>query len=181
MNYFERILKKTGWISILESVIFALLGIIIIWRKEEIVKLISCVLGIIFIITGVFKIINYFSNKGKNDIYNFNLIYGLMAIVLGIVTMIYSNTIGTIFRIVIGIWIIYSSLIRVNFAIKLKALNVKFWIHSLVLALIMFGCGLYVVMNSGTIIVTIGIMMIVYSIIDIIENVIFMRNVKDII
>ena len=33
--------------------------------------------------------------------------------------------------------------------------------------------------NSGAIIVTIGIMLIVYSVIDIIEDIIFLRNVKE--
>ena len=54
------------------------------------------------------------------------------------------------------------------------------WIYSLILAIVMLICGLFVIMNSGTIITTIGIMMVVYAVIDIVENVIFMRNVKDI-
>ena len=53
------------------------------------------------------------------------------------------------------------------------------WIYSLVLAIIMFIVGLYVVLSSGAIIVTtIGALMIVYAILDIIENVIFINNVK---
>lgn len=180
MEYIKKIFKKTGWISILESIIFIILGAIIVWKPEETVKLISCILGIIFIASGIYKIINYISAKGKYDFYNYDLIYGLMACILGIVTIAYSNAIGSIFRIIIGIWIIYSSFIRMNLSIKLKALNLNIWIYSLILAIIMFICGLYITMNSGAIIVTIGIMMIVYSIIDIIEEIIFMKNVKEI-
>ena len=50
MEYIEKIFKKTGWISILESVIFAILGAIVIWKPEGTVKAISFILGIIFII-----------------------------------------------------------------------------------------------------------------------------------
>lgn len=103
-----------------------------------------------------------------------------MAVVIGIITIAYSETIGTIFRVIIGIWIIYSSLIRINLAMKLKAMDVNAWSYSLLLAVIMFICGLFIAMNSGSVIVTIGIMMIVYSVIDIIEDVIFMKNVKEI-
>lgn len=103
-----------------------------------------------------------------------------MAVVIGIITIAYSETIGTIFRVIIGIWIIYSSLIRINLAMKLKAMDVNAWSYSLLLAVIMFVCGLFIAMNSGSVIVTIGIMMIVYSVIDIIEDVIFMKNVKEI-
>lgn len=103
-----------------------------------------------------------------------------MAAVIGIITIAYSETIGTIFRVIIGIWIIYSSLIRINLAMKLKAMDVKAWSYSLLLAVIMFVCGLFIAMNSGSVIVTIGIIIIVYSVIDIIEDIIFMKNVKEI-
>ncbi len=180
MEYIEKIFKKTGWISILESIIFAILGIIVIWKPEGTVKAISYILGVIFVVVGIGKIINYFSSKGKYDFYNYNLIYGLMACILGIVTIVYSNTIGSIFRIIVGVWIIYSSFMRMSLSVKLKTLKLNIWVHSLILSIIMFICGLYITMNSGAVIVTIGIMMIVYSIIDIIEDVIFMKNVKEV-
>lgn len=44
----------------------------------------------------------------------------------------------------------------------------------------MFICGLYVTINSGAILVTVGTIMVVYSIIDIIEAIIFMKNTKEI-
>lgn len=180
MEGIKQLLKKTGWVSILESLVFGILGAIVIWKPEETIKVISYVLGIIFITIGILKIINYFLTKEKYDFYNYDLIYGLMTCVLGIVTMVYSSTISSILRIIIGIWIVYSSFIRMNLSLELRSIKVKIWIYSLILAIVMLICGLFVIMNSGTIITTIGIMMVVYSIIDIVENVIFMRNVKDI-
>ncbi len=138
MESVKKFFTKTGWISILESVIFAILGAIIIWKREETIKTISYVLGTIFIVVGIFKLINYFSTKGKYDLYNYDLVYGLLACILGVVTIIYSSTIGTIFRIMIGIWIIYSSFIRISLSVKLKALELNIWIYSLILAFIMF-------------------------------------------
>lgn len=179
MEFIKRILKKNGAISILESIIFAIFGLILIWKPVGTVKVISYILGIILIVMGIAKIFSYFSEKGKYDFYNNDLIYGLMACVLGIVIIVCSNTIGSIFRIAIGIWIIYSSFTRMNLAIKLKTVNSKIWIYSLILAIVMFICGLYVTLNSGAVIVTIGVMMVVYSVIDIVENVIFMKNIKE--
>ena len=43
----------------------------------------------------------------------------------------------------------------------------------------MFACGLYVVLNEGTVIVTIGILMIIYALMDIIENMIFIKHIND--
>lgn len=180
MEYLEKIFKKTGWISILESVIFGILGAILVWKPVETVRLVSYILGAIFIIIGISKTVNYFLSKGKYDFYNYDLIFGLMAIVIGIVTIVCSDTIGSIFRIIIGIWIIYSSLIRLSLAMKLRTQNISAWIYSLILAIAIFICGLYIALNSGSVVMTIGITMIVYAVIDIVEDIIFMKNVKDI-
>lgn len=180
MEFIEKIFKKTGWISIFESIIFAILGAIMIWKPEGTVKVISYILGAIFMIVGIFKIINYFSAKGKYNFYNYNLVYGLIACILGIVTIAFSNTIGSIFRVIIGMWIIYSSFLRMGLSVNLKSLKIDIWIYSLILAIMMFICGLYITMNSGAVIITIGIMMIITSVIDIIEDIIFMKNIKEI-
>lgn len=180
MDYIKKIFEKSGWISILESIIFAILGMILIANPEGTVKFISYVLGIIFIAVGIYKTCNYLASKGQYDFYNYDLIYGIIAIIIGIVTIIYSSAIGSIFRVIIGIWIIYSSLIRIGLSMKLKTQEFKIWGYSLVLALIMLACGLYITLQPGAVVVTIGVMMIISSIIDIIEDVIFMKNVKEI-
>lgn len=180
MSYLEKLFKKTGYMSIIESIIFALLGAILICKPEGTVKAITCIVSIIFICIGIYKIISFFMAKGKYDFYNYNLLYGLMACIIGVVAIVYSTTISTIFRIMIGIWIIYSSFMRMNFTIKLKALNSNVWIYSLILAIIIFICGLYILINSGAVVVTVGIIMLIYSIIDIIEDVIFIKNIKEI-
>lgn len=182
MDYLQKIIKKSGWMSILVSTIFAILGIVLIWKPEETIKVISYILGAIFIIIGIARMYTYFTTRGKNDLYNYDIIFGVLAIILGIVTMIYSNTIGTLLNLIIGIWIIYSSLVRFNIAIKLRKQNEqnRAWIYTLALAIIMFICGLFVILNSKAIFSAIGIAMLVYAIIDIIEQFIFMREVKDI-
>ena len=44
----------------------------------------------------------------------------------------------------------------------------------------MFICGLYVALSEGSIVIAIGIVIVIYAVIDIAESIIFMRNVKDI-
>ena len=180
MEYLKEVLKKTGFASIVESIIFAILGIVLVCKPEGSVKAIATVLGATFIIIGFYKIIDYFVRKDNTDFYNFELIHGLTAIVIGIVAMAYMNLIGSIFRTIIGVWIIYASFVSINTSIQIKKIGGTTWIWSLILALTMFACGLYTVVNPGTIVVTIGTIMIIYSILDIIESIIFMRNVNKI-
>lgn len=180
MEYLKEVLKKTGFASIVESIIFAILGIVLVYKPEGSVKAIATVLGATFIIIGFYKIIDYFVRKDNTDFYNFELIHGLTAIVIGIVAMAYMNLIGSVFRIIIGVWIIYASFVSINTSLQIKKIGGTTWIWSLILALTMFACGLYTVVNPGTIVVTIGTIMIIYSILDIIESIIFMKNVNKI-
>ena len=179
MEYLKKVLNKSGWISIFESIIFALVGVILIAHPDGMLKAISLILGVIFISFGIFKIFNYISQKDNSNYYNYDIIYGVIAIIIGIITIAFSTTIGSLLRIIIGIWIIYSACIRMVLSMKLKAQGLNIWVYTLVISLIMFACGLYVTFNAGAIITTIGILMITSSVLDIIEDLIFMRNVKE--
>lgn len=178
MEYIQKILKKTGYVSMLESILFAILGVVLIAKPEETVKVISYILGACFILVGIYKIASYMQVNNKDSVYSYHLIYGVMAIVIGLIAIVYSSTIGTIFRIVIGIWIIYSSVVRASSSLRLKASKSNIWIYPMIISIIMFGCGLYIALNEGTIIITVGILMLIYAIMDIIENIIFIRHIK---
>lgn len=178
MEYIQKILKKTGYVSMLESILFAVLGVVLIAKPEETVKVISYILGACFILVGIYKIVSYMQVKSKDSVYSYHLIYGVMAIVIGLIAIVYSSTIGTIFRIVIGIWIIYSSVVRASSSLRLKALKSNIWVYPMIISIIMFGCGLYIALKEGTIIITVGILMLIYAIMDIIENIIFIRHIK---
>ncbi len=170
-------LKKTGWTDILVSVIFAVIGVFMIIKTDVATKVIGYVVSGIFIFIGIVKIINYFISKGKYDFYNYDMLYGIIAIIIGIITIYYSNLIESMFRIIIGIWIIYSGLIRLTLSIKLHSASINVWSVSLVLSIIMIMGGLYMLFNSGTIVLTIGIIMLLYSISDLIESIIFVKYV----
>ena len=176
----EDFLKKTGWTSIITSVVTAIIGIIIIGNPMVTMKIVAYVLGSLFIAFGVIKLINYFVAKGAYDFYNYEMIYGILAIIIGIVTIAYSNTIATIFRIIIGVWILYSGIMRFGLVLKLKTLEIKEWKYALMIAILILICGVYVLVKAETIGIAIGIAVLVYSIMDIIEGVIFLRNVDSI-
>ena len=178
MEYLEKVLKKTGVTSLVTKIIFAILGIILIANPEGTIKFIAIILGVIFGLVGLYKIVNYIENKGKYDFYNNDIAYGVIAIVLGIVTICYSTQIGAIFRIIIGLWIVYSAILRINLSIKLKTIDSNVWIYSLIIALIMAFCGIFIICNSGAVIVTLGIVVVIYSVLDAIESIMFLNNVS---
>ena len=90
---------------------------------------------------------------------------------------IYSEIFTTIFRVIIGIWIAYEGIMKMGISLKLKGVGVNFWIPMLILSLITLIAGLYIICNKSTIIVATAVIMIVYSVIEIIDETIFMKNV----
>lgn len=176
----EEFLKKTGWTSIITSVVIAIIGIIIILNPMTTMNIIAYTLGGIFIVFGIIKLVNYYIAKGTYDFYNYEIVYGVLAIIIGLITIFYSNTISTIFRIIIGIWIIYSGLMRLGLVLKLKELQVSEWKYALIIALLILICGAYVLIKAETIGIAIGISVLIYAIMDIIEGIIFLRNVDSI-
>ena len=170
-------LKKNGWTNILLCAVFAIIGIFMIINPTSATKLISYILGGILIVVGAIKIINYFVAKGNADFYNNDLLYGIIAIIVGLITIFYSSLIESVFRIVIGIWIIYSGLLRLSLSLKLYSAKINIWSASLILSIIMIFGGIYMICNNGALISVIGVIMVLYSIIDLIESTIFVKYV----
>lgn len=173
----EQFLKKTGWTSIITSIITAAIGILIIGNPTVINNVIAYTLGAIFIIFGLVKLISYVIAKGTYDFYNYEMIYGILAVVMGIITIVYSNTIGTIFRLIIGVWILYSGFMRLGLVSKLKKLEINEWKYALVIAILILICGIYVLAKAEAIGIAVGVAVLIYSIMDIVEGIIFLRNV----
>lgn len=172
-------LKEIGTKALISSIIFLILGIILLVNPEGTIKFVSYTLGIMFILVGIVKIISYIKNKGNFNFYNYDLINGIIAVIIGIFTIIFSQEIGNIFRILIGLWIIFSSITKIVFAFKIKNFyNSNYWIFSLIIGILIMFCGIYIISNPGTVIMTIGTIILVYSILDIIERITFLINIK---
>lgn len=172
----EKILKKASWSDIIISIIFVIFGIFLVSNPDTIISMISIILGAIFIAMGVFKVMEYVS-KGKQDTYLLGI--GAVAILIGIIIMFCTGIILSLFRIIMGIWIIYSGIMNLQTAVKWKDLQSRLWLATVIGAAILIIAGIYVLINSGAILQTIGAIIIIYGVIDIIERIIFIKNVDN--
>lgn len=176
----EKLLKKAGCFSIVVAIIYIALGIMLMIRPEAALDMVAIVIGIVFLAVGIIKVIDYFVLQGNYDFYNYELIHGLVAFVIGIIILAYARQISTLFVVLVGIWITYSGLMNLTLSMKLHATKIKTWIAVFVLALIMMIGGIYIIVAPESMIVLIGAFMVGYAVIELIENFIFMKNVDDI-
>lgn len=174
----ENILKKDTLISIISSLIFLLVGLILVLNPNTVVTIVTYTLGTIFILIGLIKIILYFIHRKEIEMYSYEMIFGICMVAIGIFTITCSNTIETLFRIIVGIWIIYSGLMRLILSIRLKNVGLKIWPMLLIIAIIMIIGGIYVLITTGSLIISIGMIMIIYAVMDLIEGLVFYFNIK---
>jgi len=172
----KKFLKKSGWTDIIISLIFILFGIMLISRPEAIVSVISILLGAIFIVMGVLKIIDYYSN-GKQD--NYLIAISVVMILIGIIIMFCADIILSAFRILIAIWIIYSGILNLQTTIVWKDYKSRLWLLTLLLSIATIGVGIYILVNTGAIMQTIGVAILIYGIVNIIESFIFIKKVDN--
>lgn len=180
MENIKEFLKKQGWVSMLSAIGMGILGIILIMRPEGSLNFISNVLGIMFIVIGIAKISGYFINKSKNDFYNTDFATGIITCIIGIIVIAFSKELESILRLIIGIGIIYKSVINIDLSFKLKGIDSKIWAFTLIIGIIMLACGIYVVFIPSALIISIGIILLINSIIDIIDNALFINDIKQI-
>ncbi len=174
-------LKKSAWSAAIESILIMLFGILLVVWPDITVVVIANILGGILIVSGAYQIINYFVVKGQNDFFNNGLLAGVIAILVGIAAIVIGKDIANIFRIIIGIWMVYESLVRVNTAIKLHAVGVKIWSYILVIALVMLALGVFVAFNSGAVIQLIGWVMILTGIVGIVGDMMFLQQINTVV
>lgn len=168
--------KSTSWMAILESLIVGALGIMLLVNPDGMFKIIFYVVGIFLIIKGVYKIINYFAVHGKYDFYNNDLLYGIIALVFGILAVVLWEQLGKLIGIAVGAWMIYGALVRMNTAIKMHTAGIREWFYVLLLSMIMLALGIYMVISANAIPMVIGWIMIAAAGIGIVDDILFIRH-----
>lgn len=174
-------LKKSAWSAAIESLVIMLFGIFLVVWPTVTVVVIANILGAIFIVSGIYQIINYFVVKGQNDFFNNGLLIGVISLLIGIAAIVIGKDIANVFRIIIGIWMIYEALVRINTAIKLHATGIKVWSYILIIAIMMLAIGLFVTFNTGALISLIGWMMILTGVVGIVGDAMFIQQVNTVV
>ena len=164
--------------NLIYALLFLVFGIFLLSGTETIIGLASKIVGSIFIVIGIVKIVIYIYMKGKLGDYSINdLIIGLIAIFCGVILIIYSEALSFAIRIIIGLWILFSSINRIILAISIKReLQDGFWVY-LGTGLVMFISG--VLLITGLFSQVLGIFVIIYAISEIVDYIYFKVTYKE--
>jgi len=164
--------------NLIYALLFLVLGIILITSTDDLVGMISKVIGSILIIFGIVKLVVYIYMKGKLGEYKTSeLIIGLLIIGLGVLLILYASTLSFVIRIVFGIWALFAGVNRIIFAIYMKSINRVGFRMYLITSLIMVLVGILLI--SGLLDQMIGLLIIIYAITEIVDYIYYKSTNKD--
>lgn len=182
MKNLKQELSKVWTTTILTSLFLMIIGIMMIIYPDEIISIISIVIGIGIIIAGILAFLKYFRESKEQDFFRFDLIYGVISVLAGTLLIVNPKAVASILPLVLGIWMVINSVIKVQYALTLKQYGNTSWAKAMILALITLAGGILLVFNpfEGAAILTqiIGAILVTYAIIDIIDAYMIRKNLK---
>ncbi len=173
---FEKLLKRSSWTDIVISLIFVVFGILLVAKPEATVGAISIILGILFIAMGVLKLIEYYTAETKED---WILTIALVSVILGVVILFASDSVLTFFRVILGIWIIITGVMDLQTILIWKQVKSPYWTVALLIAILMILAGIVILVNHQIVMTVVGVLIIAYGILDIIDRFIFIKKIND--
>ena len=168
-------------ISMVFSIAFAILGIVMIANPTTSLNVICTIIAITVIINGIVWVANHFSKPEDNKMDT--LVIGIVSIILGVVLMTHPKYLEVIVGLLVGIWIILESASDINISLKLRKSEAP-WLLTLSLSTIALIAGIVLVCNpqesAQTLMIWSGITLLINSVTTFIDKIIFKKYVKEV-
>lgn len=167
------------------DILIIILGAYFIAKPTTSASIIGYVLGILLIIVGIYNIIKFIVNMGTNKFFLIEIISGILTIIAGIFMVYNPFSLANITTIGVGLWLILSATIKGAIALQFKKFNEETWILSLIIAAITLILGILIIVNPFesyiVLAVYVGVMVCVYAAMDIVQQILFRKRVKEIV
>lgn len=178
----ENYLKKYGQHALLTSILLIILSFFLIYKPIQSVNIIMILLGCIVVINGLIHAISYFSCPTELRAFNFELVQGILGIVVGFIFVLRPEWLLAILPIAIGIWIIVESIIRFQLALNMRTIENKKWILMVIFSIVTAVFGLFIIIYpiiSAAVLTSLcGYVLLISEVINIIECVYIMMKLK---
>lgn len=176
------LLKKVFLMSLVSSILFFVFGLLLFLQTDAVIKTVSVMIGIILVGLGVVPIVNYFKTRNAGFFSSTGFLYGIFSVVAGFIILFNSDILATIIPILSGVWVIVNSVNKIQISMELRDEKVDFWIVSFIFSLLMLVVGAFLIINplksSLYVTQTIGIVIMVYAALDIIDTIVIKVKAK---
>lgn len=153
--------------SLLNSILFFVVGILLLTNKSSVVNYIPYVIGILLIVIGAIKLHLFVVNKKFYNKFKFtDLLTSIIGIGMGIIALISTETVMGSIRIILGIWILYNGINKLIIALKEKSFHSKEVKTLLIILFLIIICGIVVICIKKLSFNALGLFIVIYSVLD---------------
>ena len=150
---------KIGYIVM--SVVFCAVGLMFIFRSDVSAAFLGYLLGISMVVFGAIKIVGYFSKDLFRLAFQYDLEFGVILIVLGVIVLARPLDVLNFIFIAAGIATLADSLFRIRIAMDAKRFGIESWWTILAIAVATGVIGIILIVrpweSAGVLTVLLGI------------------------
>ncbi len=160
----EGLLKKIKANMLVSSLLCVLLGLVLVLRPGLSVRIVCTAVGIVLILSGVTRIIDWFCARDGSMYAQMNLIFGIVLVVVGVWIVVKPDKVLAIIPIIVGIVIGMHGLNNLKQAIELWRDKYDKWWVAFILGALTVGLGVLLICRPfaaiDTVVMLIGFFMI---------------------
>lgn len=163
--------------SLISSILFFILGAILFTSADKLLNIVSIIIGTLFATSGAISLVIYFlqsknlENGGKKG----NLIFGIIAFLIAIIFIFFSNIVEQAIRFVVGGWILLTGILRLINVLSTPKKDKKF-LQLLIVAAMLIFIGIYTIVKELFGLDIIGIIMMIYAAVEIIGYILYSKD-----
>ena len=159
--------------SLISSIIFFIIGALLFNSPEEIIITVAQIIGGVIAVIGLFKVVLFYRRKKKElNVSRNDLVFGITAIVIGLLLIFLSGAFAMAIRFIMGAWILISGVNKLIAALSIGP-SAKNYTSMLIISIILIIVGIYIILVSNLVLSAIGIVIMIYSALEIIGYIVY--------
>lgn len=136
-------IAKTGYIVM--SAVFCAVGLLCVIRPDSSVLTIGRLLGVAMLLFGCIKLVGYFSRDLFRLAFQYDLEFGILLIILGLIVLVKSESIMNFVFIALGVAILADGLFKIQISLDSRRFGIDTWWMVLLFAVLTVFAGLLLV------------------------------------
>ena len=160
----EGLLKKIKTNVVVSSALCVILGLVLVFRPGLSMRIVCTAVGVVLIVSGVMRMIAYFTARDGSLYSQANLIFGIVLAVVGVWIVMKPDKVMAIIPIIVGIVIAIHGLHNLQQAAELWRDKYERWWIALILGVLTVGFGVLLVCRPfaaiDTVVMLIGFFLI---------------------
>ena len=143
--------KKNGFpgtavVAIMSVMMMAIAAILLFVPQIQAIHICYMICAVI-VILGIYMIVRYFMTDSYRNLNEYGFSLGTLLVVLGICGMIKAQNLAAVFIICIGIILLFSCIIKLQYAMDLKRISDPVWVVLVIVTIALTCCSIAVLLN----------------------------------